>query len=456
MKEIIQEIVVEFYSNVCEFFERDQLANLVTAEKELTEHVNNVVCRVLEAYYEQVDESILKDKAGRKADGLIVVRRNERRSVLSKFGEIKYGRTYYKDRKKNSYCYPVDEIIGIEKYQRVSTGLGLELCEAARNVSYAKSSGQVSGGRVSSQTVMNKLRQSRAEEVVIEEKRHVTALHVDADEDHVSMSDGKKSIVPLVSVYEGIEHKGKRGECKNVFHVSEYGKKADDLWEEVLTQIERRYDVDGMKIYLHGDGASWIAKGLEWLPKREFVLDKYHKNKSIRGMTGGLAKEVRQDLDKAIRIALSEGDRVSLEMLRESLVAENPERAEKVNEAARYLLNNMEGVRICYMDAEANNGGCTEPHVSHILSARLSSRPMKWSAQTLEKLAPILASRGPLEPLYEHNDLSSVQAKAVSSVRRLMKAKHPLGLPLPDAIGRITALATGKNSPLKHALDIYA
>lgn len=456
MKEIIHQIVNEFYSDICEFFENGQFVNLLTAEKELSQHVNMTVCSLLEAYCQQVDEAILKDKTVRKADGLIVVRRNDRRTVLSKFGEIKYRRTYYKDRKRNCYCYPADEIMEIEKYQRVSTGLGLELSEAAQNVSYAKSSRQVTGGRVSSQTVMNKLRQSHPVDVVIEEKRNVAALHIDADEDHVTMSNGKKSIVPLVSVYEGIEKSGKRGKCKNVFHVSEYGKKPDELWEQVLTEIERRYDLEETKFYLHGDGAAWIAKGLEWLGSSEFVLDKYHKNKSIKAMTAGLGKDLRSGFDKAIRKALEEGDKASLEILRDSLCVENPERMEKINKMASYLLRNIEGIRICAIDAEANNGGCTEPHVSHILSARLSGRPMKWSADTLEKLAPILAARGPLEPLYQHKDISPLQARAVSSVRRSMRPKHHLGLPLPDAIGHIPALAIGKNTPLKCAVKIYA
>ena len=63
-----------------------------------------------------------------------------------------------------------------------------------------------------------------------------------------------KAIVPLVSVYEGIEKSGKRGICRNVFHIARYGEKT----EEVLTEMEKRYDLSETKLYLHGDGASWI------------------------------------------------------------------------------------------------------------------------------------------------------------------------------------------------------
>ena len=69
-----------------------------------------------------------------------------------------------------------------------------------------------------------------------------SVLHLDADEDHVKLQNGERRIVPLVSVYEGIERIGSRGICKNVFRRAEFGKKTEELWEEVLTEMERRYD----------------------------------------------------------------------------------------------------------------------------------------------------------------------------------------------------------------------
>jgi len=334
--------------------------------------------------------------------------------------------------------------------------VGLDLAQAAIDNSYAKSSRQVTEGKISRQTVMQKVRQSQPVAEEINEKRCVAVLHVDADEDHVTMVGGKKSIVPLISVYEEIERNGKRGKCKNVFHISEYGKDSDELWEQVLTEIESRYELDDTRIYLHGDGAAWIEKGLEWLPKSRFVLDKYHKNKSIRKMTAELGKDIGSGCEKVVRQALESGDKKKLELLRQSLTTQNPQRANKINEAAAYLLKHMDGIRICSEDKEANNGGCTEPHVSHVLSARLSSRPMKWSGQTLKMLAPMLASRGDLEPMRCIQEISVLQSRAVVFAKKCFMVKHHLGLPEPAAIGRIPAISIGKNTPLKRAVQIYA
>ena len=118
----------------------------------------------------------------------------------------------------------------------MSSGVGLSLVNSAREMSYRRANCVVTGGLVSKQTVMRKIREAApaAESVV---RRRVPVLHVDADEDHVKLQNGERRIVPLISVYEGIERIGSRGVCKNVFHRAEFGKKTEELWEEVLTDM---------------------------------------------------------------------------------------------------------------------------------------------------------------------------------------------------------------------------
>ena len=80
------------------------------------------------------------------------------------------------------------------------------------------------------------------------------------------------------------------------------------------------------------------------------------------------------------------------EQLTGSLIMQNPDRAEIISQNAAYLQRFVKGIGICKKDERANNGGCTEPHISHVLAARLSSRPLAWSETTLKHLAPILAA----------------------------------------------------------------
>jgi hypothetical protein len=389
VEQIISQIAEEFIKNLVKSLAEG--GNFSEIERKVTQEIAKCAAEVTGAYLEHLDQSIAADKSGRQKAGYIIERRGDERKLLTQFGEVSYRRTYYK-KAAGGYEYLVDSVIEIDSRARISKGLGLSLANAAKDMSYAKASSHISQKMVSRQTVMSRVRESELKTAEIDGLRRVPELHIDADEAHVTLRGGKKSEVPLISVYEGIERRGKRSYCKNVFHISEYGKTPDDLWEQALYEIERRYDLTGTRIYLHGDGGTWIQTGLEWLPGAVFVLDKYHKNKAIKLMTAGLDSKGRDEFEHEIRNALNNEDMEYFEQLTGSLCVQLPGRTETIMQNAGYLNRFVGGISICTRDKGANNGGCTEPHVSHVLSARLSGRPMAWSRKTLEKLAPVLAA----------------------------------------------------------------
>ena len=437
MKDIIAKEIAKLKSEIEKFFEKDEVS-LDMAEVYFTQRIGQTVRGLLTACYEQKDAKLLADKVGRKEAGLVVERRGDVRQVVTQLGVVSYHRTYYASH-SGGYCYPIDQVVGLESYQRVSSGVGLGLVETAREMSYAKASRVVTGGLVTKQTVMRKIREAvPAVEPVVRQK--VAVLHVDADEDHVKLQTGDSRIVPLVSVYEGIERNGTRGICKNVFHCSEFGKKTEDLWEEVLTEMERRYDLTDTKIYLHGDGAPWIKAGLEWLPNSVFVLDRYHSNKALKGAVSGIDRKSRCQYECHLRQALNEGDRDYFCSVRDSLLARWPEREKTIMEATNYLLSNFDAIHIYSTDAEARNGGATEPHVSHVLSSRLSSRPMGWSSKTLKKFVPILAAG---QCTFQQAQTSVETATKTERLHKKVAAakalEHSLGLPHPDMVASMPA-----------------
>ena len=383
MERIINEVTEKLNREFNNFFLREQ-TDIAAAESYFGKCIAAATLELMQAYYEQQDQQLRADKAPRKQAGLMVERLGDTREILTLLGLLEYRRTYYK-KASGGYEHPVDQIAGVDAYERVSGSVGLSLVEASCEMSYAKASEYVTDGHVSRQTVMNKIRSANPQQEAFE-RQAVPELHVDADEDHVNLQTGKNTIVPLVSVYEGIEHCGKRGVCKNVFHISEYGSSIESLWEKVSDEIERRYDLTNTKIYLHGDGAKWIKQGLEYLPNCVFVLDRYHKNKAIKQALSGIDRMAASQYENHIRKALDECDRAGLMAIRDTLLSRYPDREKTIRENMDYLLDNFEAI------AASLNGGCTEPHVSHVLSARLSSRPMGWSKETLRQLVPILAA----------------------------------------------------------------
>lgn len=452
MEQIISEIAKEYINSLVEMVTSGKKSFEELEMKALTE-AKKCAAKVISAYAEAVDEQVLADKKGRKEMGCVVHRRKDERKVQTLVGEVCYKRTYYK-KVSGGYEYFTDSILGVEQRERVSSGLCLALAGAAKDMSYAKSSSYVCNREISRQTVMKSIRGSKAGEHDIAYKRKVPELHIDADEAHVTMRRGKNSEVPLVSVYEGIEKNGKRNSCKNVFHISEYGKSPDEFWEQVLSEIERQYDLENTKIYLHGDGAAWIQTGFEWIPNAVFVLDKYHKNKAIKTITAGLESENRTFFETEIRWALDNNDLDFLDELTLRVRSKCPDREQKILDSAKYLRNFVHGIYICKTDPCANNGGCTEPHVSHVLSARLSSRPMAWSKKTLTQLAPILAS-GQVVLMQKAECLAlpaPLRKAAVSANKAFLRGAA--GLVHPDSIGNLPI--SGRITGLQVILKSFA
>ena len=454
MKDSIAQIVIELIINLIKYFSAGgDVLTIAQMEKDLFPMIQEAVCKLISRYIEDVDERIRNDKKGRKEAGYAVERRHDLRTILTAIGLLSYGRTYYSN-KDGGYEYLVDTAIEIDKYDRISNGVSMALVGAACDMSYAKSSEYTVDSALSRTTVMKHVRDREpVRPPDVQEKRKVSALHIDADEAHVTMVGGDKSTVPLISVYEGIEYKGKRGYCKNVFHISEYGKAPEDLWIQVLNEVMARYDIEDTTIYIHGDGAKWIKTGLEWFPGAIYVLDKYHKNKAITAMTVGLDKDARKVFNNEIHSALNDKDIRFFDELSGSLISQLPEREEIINKSATYLLNHIDGIHICKMDPEANNGGCTEPHVAHILSRRLSSFPLAWSAESLKHLAPLLANGGNVA-LQQKSHTRVVERMLKRATRGARKAIKKIKFaPDPNSIGNVTAISTGKVNQLYRTLN---
>ena len=453
METIIAQIGWNFIKNLQKVLSEGKKFSEI--EKDVAAEVAQCAAEIVGIYVESVDKAIEMDKAGRRQAGYVIERRGDARRLLTQFGEVRFQHTYYK-KAAGGYEYLADTALGIESRNRVSEGLGLSLANAASEMSYAKASRHAADEMVSRQTVMRRVRQSVVNESEVTGAQRVPELHIDADEAHLTMSGGKRSIVPLISVYEGIGQRGKRNFCKEVFHISEYGKTPDEIWEQALTEIERRYDLTGTRVYLHGDGGAWIQTGLEWLPKATFVLDKYHKNKAINAMTAGLDLLAKREFGSEIRKALYDEDLEFFEQLAGSLCVQMPERSGKIEENAGYLKKFVSGISVCASDPGANNGDCTEPHVSHVLSSRLSSRPMAWSRETLEKLAPILAA-GRVDALgktkTDAQRLPKPLRKTAASASKAFR-KGALGLPTPDAVGRLNL--SGKVTGTQKILKLFA
>ena len=247
-----------------------------------------------------------------------------------------------------------------------------------------------------------------------EEKKNVDWLYIDADEYHVALQfqknkgdltkaeNGVKNnglITKMVCVYEGKEEEtmySKRRVLTNrhFFCGVNSGEANLKFWDDIYGYLERNYDLGQVKrIYLNADGGSWIKAGAKRLKGVTYVLDGFHLEKYLAKLVPHLKRKERIPVLEAFRKTIRNQTKDDFRELVEKQKKEMPKwrSRTKVEEAAEYILSNWTAAKLRLRHKEGVLGSSTESHVSHILSARMSSRPMGWSRKGAAKMAELRA-----------------------------------------------------------------
>ncbi|MEA1975154.1 MAG: UPF0236 family protein, partial [Bacillota bacterium] len=207
----------------------------------------------------------------------------------------------------------------------------------------------------------------------------------------------KNTIMPrLVYIYEGtrkVSPESKRYELHGKWYFSGVYPNSEKLWDEVSEYIENNYDTEVIeKIYILGDGASWIKTGLDILgSKTKFILDKFHLNKYIIQATSHLG-DTAGTSRQAIYDSFSFEDKEYLKQRFKDILSITYKETKRkaVIKSRDYILNQWNGI-IKNEDFDARMCCSAEGHISHILSDRLSSRPLGWSAVGVDKMSRLRA-----------------------------------------------------------------
>jgi hypothetical protein len=392
--QIVQQMWTRFHGIVESVLDAvDKGVDYVGFEKNLRKQLNELGREACKSVLEAADQRLVEHREERP--GWRIQRRDDAKSILTPFGRVEYRRTYFKHAKTKECAHLVDRQAGYGPHARIDVALAAEVVEAASELSYRKS-GEKPGraapdARVSGQTVMKAIRGFDLEEESSggrREKKRCETLYVEADEDHVAGQDGRTYMPFLVYVHEG-KDESQRRRLKMPRYFSGLYSETEELWLWVLNYIEEHYDMNFLKrIFVCGDGASWIKTGLKVLPKSVFVLDMFHLNRRLVEVLKRDSEEYRKAW-KAIRA----GDRVTVErLLKEAAVfAEIPNQVKMAQDCRRYIRLNWDGIMAHRLHPEADLGVSAEGHVSHILSARLSSRPMGWSAKGVDQMSRMRA-----------------------------------------------------------------
>lgn len=418
------------YNSILQFIEKDtekigNLAmdfllngNMLRFEEGLLETLIEFGRKIYQETLESLEQTI-RESAFRKED-YYVEHKEDTRNILTIFGNIEIKRAYYKTKKDGFRVYLLDQLVGMDSHDKVSQAVLARALKESVETSYQKGGEDacLTNDDVTKQTVKKLIHGLDIEmpEEIPAKKKKLKTLHIQADEDHVAMQfqykkgdlkiseNGRKinTLMPkLILLYEDIVEDGKPG-CKrhrltgkHYFGGLYEGSEAnEDLWLEVQQYIYDHYDTDYLEtVYIAGDGAPWIVAGCQVLEKSKFVLDKFHLGKYIQKATNHLeeyAKDAKELIYGAINDRnLGEVKRILRKCASKAEEAEKKGKIKEIEDCSKYISNNWLGIMVRIDDGGAVWGCSAEGQVSHVLSARESSRPMGWSKLGVHKMTQL-------------------------------------------------------------------
>ena len=382
----------DFYQNPKDFYTLEKKAKSTT-EAFTAGFLSNVLNSMNQKIYE---DRWRKDK--------YTVQRTDTRTLISSVGDIRFSSTYYRSRKDGKHHYLVEEILGLDTHERFTEEAEVVMLTEALKTSYSEAARVLpSKQEISKTTVMNKVH-GIADEIPLpekEEKKSCKYLFIEADEDHVAEQHGKWSpkeenqsfMSRLGYLYE---YKQESPNCKtrkelvNTFYFGGVYAGSDGVerfWNNVGDFIQKSYEEDELKkIFISGDGAGWIKSGAKYLNKAQFCADKFHLMKYINVAANQMLDEsslVKTELYRMLYKRDKQGIKEYTDRMMESAGNQNP-----IQDLQTFVMGNWSAV-MRTLHNKIVTGCSAEGHVSHVLSDRLSSRPMGWSQTGADRMSKL-------------------------------------------------------------------
>lgn len=386
------------------------IAGFVNGSKD---EILNVLLIYLGETFTELDQMIRE--SSKRKQGYTIVRRDEK-SLISSVGEFHFEKTLFDNKRTGRSEYLLDRILGLEPNERLTEDAEERLLNEAAQTSYRRAGEECSIlDSVSKQTVKNKLHslQFPPSTDVPDNKKIVEYLYIDADEDHVplqfrnnkgdleTIGKGRKNnniIAKLVYVYEGVEPEAPRSRRHRLINPHYFsgvyaGEDNKKLWDEVYEYLDSHYDLSKVKaIYLNSDGGTWIKEGASRFAGVIKVLDEFHLNQYLFKMTNHLLDSASDACDE-LREAIKKGTKSSFSAVVDKVLyfAETDKTRARIINGSSYILNNWMPAKTRLHSRDKVYGCSAEGHVSHVLSGRMSSRPMGWSIRGVDKMSHLRA-----------------------------------------------------------------
>jgi len=330
----------------------------------------------------------------------------EERWLVSSIGAMRYKRRIYLDEKRKRRK-PVDELLGIEKYSRMSRRVQEMGASLACMGTYRLAANQLSwliktpishsavqrmawtiGNRIADGEEAERRRVFEHGEAIEAGKIKAPVLYGESDGVwvHLQREKRRSAEVRVATISTGRKQIGKdRYRLENKRCITAIGLNSEKWQEQIVRETHLYYDLSETKMLISGgDGNQWVRHSFDRMEiPQEFILDRFHLRRAAR-RTFHDAAEAAQILSQLRQKGFFS---VSKELSQRIEQSEGNER-QKLKEFYDYIHNNQDGL-LDLKHRGVNLPTCLggiEGNVDKLVVHRMKGRGCSWRIRGLRAM----------------------------------------------------------------------
>ena len=365
-------------------------------ENMLFEILQNIARKVFEKALTDID-SYLRNKRER---GKLKNTGKREKYFLTRFGDILYSRTRYKDRQGKSH-YLLDEALSIVKNQRISLSRariecflsgfssyrevveGIRLLIAGPRCHEAIRQSVIKEGKLIIENQEKKLKQ--IENLDYPDKEAPDTAYMEADATYISLQHRGKKKKEKMEIKLGVGYTGKEarystGKSKRLKEKFTFIGTGKEFMRNLSLQAESRLSLSKVKkILFGGDGDSWITSGIkECFPNSIYLLCLYHLFKKFKECLSKRKEEQKVIKDLLLSNQIDKGLSVIDQLIRNPYDLKEKDNLVKLY---TYISRNRQGIinQFRLKDKEIGRAGAIESNINKVIASRFKKRGMSWS-----------------------------------------------------------------------------
>jgi hypothetical protein len=405
-------ITIKVNQEVVNYKRRIRIEALETGVSQAAQEIG---LRVLVAGLKGLDEEMRKEvPAGWQNVG------TERRSVLSSVGRVNYRRRVYKD-ENGMRRKPVDEVLGVGRYERESQRVQQMGAYLACEGTYRRAASQMSwlmkakishstiqkmvwrvGNRIADGEEAERRRIFEAGEAIPKGKVSAEVLYGESDGVWLHLQREKRRSVEIrvATLYSGKKPVGKkRYRLADKCSVVAMGLSSEAWQEQVLKTAHQYYDLEQTRLLVTGgDGNQWVRHTFQRFEiPQEFVLDRFHLSRAARRAIGD--RTTSQEVIKKLR---QEGFAAVGHELRRRMELASGKRRDKLKQFYQYVYNQQDGLLDLSergYTRELGNLGAIEGNVDKLVIHRMKGRGCCWKLKGARAMLALCQHKDTLKDL---------------------------------------------------------